>query len=169
MHRFFEYTLFFLVVLLLQVFVFDNLSLSVYVAPMAYLAFMALLPLNTPHGLLVVIGFAAGVLLDFFTGTGGLHTIAATFTGFVRPGIVNLALGKDFWRDAGGVLSRRELMSGKWFRYSALLSVLHCFVYFMFEALSWQYFGHTLLKIALSSLSTVAIVWFAAYLYSLRK
>ena len=33
---------------LLQVFLFDNLSISIYLNPLVYVAFIALLPLDTP-------------------------------------------------------------------------------------------------------------------------
>ncbi len=33
---------------LLQVFLFDNLSISIYLNPLVYVAFVALLPLDTP-------------------------------------------------------------------------------------------------------------------------
>jgi len=169
MHRILEYTLFFIALFLLQVFLFDNLSLSVYLAPLVYVSFLVLLPLNISHGLLVLIGFATGLILDVFTGTGGLHTIAATFTGFIRPGVVNLTMGKDFAKESGGVVTRRDIRSGKWLRYSAILTLLHCTVYFLFEALTWKYFGYTVLKIMLSSAFTVILVWFIGYIYPQRK
>lgn len=169
MPRFLEYTLFFVVLLLLQVFLFDNLSLWVYIAPLPYVAFLVMLPPNTGRGLLVFLGFVTGVVLDFMTGTGGLHTIASTFTGFARPGIVAVTMGKDFWRDSGDVITRGNIRSGKWMRCSALMVLLHCIVFFMFEALSFRYFGHTLLKIVMSSAVTVLLVWFTGLLYPLKR
>lgn len=169
MRTFLEYTLFFLILLVLQVFLFDNLSIWIYLAPLPYVALLVLLPPNTPHGALVAVGFCTGAILDLITGTGGLHAIASTFTGFVRPGIANLTMGKDFWRDSGGTLARRDIRSPKWLQYSALLTLLHCVVYFMFEALTWKYFGHTLIKIAVSSSATILLVWFAGLIYPMRK
>ena len=169
MHRILEYTIFYIALFLLQVFLFDNLSLSVYLAPLVYVSFLVMLPLNMKHGLLVIVGFVAGLILDIFTGTGGLHTIAATFTGFIRPGIVNITMGKDFSKESGGIVTRRDIKSSKWLRYSAILTLLHCAIYFMFEALTWKYFGYTLLKILLSSAFTVILVWFIGYIYPQRK
>ncbi len=164
-----EYSIFFAVLLLLQVFLFDNISISIYAAPLVYVALLVMLPFNTPHGLLVFIGFAVGIILDFFTGGGGLNTIAATFTGFIRPVVLNITMGRDFWREVGGTLTRGEIRSGRWLRYSALLVMLHCAVYFMFEALTWRYFGYTLLKIALSGMVTMIIVWFIGIIYPFNK
>ena len=169
MRKFLEYTLFFIILLVVQVMLLDNLNLSMYISPLAYVAFLVLLPLGTPHGLLVIIGFAAGVVLDFFLGTGGLHAIASTFTAFVRPGIMNLTLGRDFARDSSGVFTRREMLTPKWIRYTAVLTILHCAVYFLFEALTWKYFGLTLLKIVLSSVVTALIAIFIGAYYPVKR
>ena len=48
MHRTLPYLALFAVVVLLQVFLFDNLSISIYLNPLVYVAFIALLPLDTP-------------------------------------------------------------------------------------------------------------------------
>lgn len=169
MRNFFKFTLLFAVLAVLQIFVFDNMRLWIYLALLPYVAFFVLLPLNIPHGWLIVIGFVAGAALDLLAGTGGLHAIASTFTGFVRPGVFNVTMGRDFWRDSGGALSRREIRSGKWFRYAALLTFLHCAVFFLFEAMTWRYFGHTALKIIIGSAGTIPLVWLAGLLYPVRR
>ena len=48
MHRTLPYISLFVVTVLLQVFLFDNLSISIYLNPLVYVAFVALLPLDTP-------------------------------------------------------------------------------------------------------------------------
>ena len=48
MHRTLPYLALFAAVVLLQVFLFDNLSISIYLNPLVYVAFIALLPLDTP-------------------------------------------------------------------------------------------------------------------------
>ena len=46
MHRTLPYISLFVVTVLLQVFLFDNLSISIYLNPLVYVAFVALLPLD---------------------------------------------------------------------------------------------------------------------------
>ena len=79
--------LFIVAVVVMQFFVFDSIRVSIYFCPLAYIAFVALLPLNMKPVAMVLLGFATGVAVDFFEGTGGLHTAArvntpltATFT-----------------------------------------------------------------------------------------
>ena len=55
MYRIFPYIALFVVTILVQVFLLDNLSISIYFAPMIYLALLLLLPLDMLH-----IGLRAG-------------------------------------------------------------------------------------------------------------
>ena len=48
MHRTFPYILLFAVAVMLQLFLFNNLTLSVYFNPLVYVVFLALLPMETP-------------------------------------------------------------------------------------------------------------------------
>ena len=58
MHRTLPYLALFAVVVLLQVFLFDNLSISIYLNPLVYVAFIALLPLDTPPAAVLGAGLA---------------------------------------------------------------------------------------------------------------
>ena len=64
MHRTLPYISLFVVTVLLQVFLFDNLSISIYLNPLVYVAFVALLPLDTPPVVLLASGLAMGVTMD---------------------------------------------------------------------------------------------------------
>lgn len=65
MYRTLPYFMLFVVTVLLQVFLFDNLSISIYLNPLVYVAFIALLPLDTPPIVLLLSGLAVGVTMDF--------------------------------------------------------------------------------------------------------
>lgn len=83
MHRTLPYISLFVVTVLLQVFLFDNLSISIYLNPLVYVAFVALLPLDTPPVVLLASGLAMGVTMDFAMGAAGVNTIA-TLLGRLR-------------------------------------------------------------------------------------
>lgn len=93
----------------------------------------------------------------------GLNTIAATATGFLRPALFSLTVGKDAAREGFMPL---PLNTGrtKWLRYAAATLAVHCTVFFLFEAMTFKYFGFTLLRIAGSTVTTTLLVWFAASL-----
>ena len=64
MYRTLPYLALFAATVLLQVFLFDNLSISVYLNPLVYIAFIVLLPLDTPPVVLLGAGLALGVTMD---------------------------------------------------------------------------------------------------------
>lgn len=160
MPRFLEYALFFVVVVVLQVFLFDNLNLNVYIYPMIYIAFIILLPMNLPSIVVLLLGLVTGVTMDFFSGASGLHTIATLATAFARPLPLLLFLGKEEVKE-GGVPLPVKIGTGQFFRYSSVLVVFHCLVFFGFETLTFKYFYLTLLRIILSSALTILLVYFS--------
>ncbi len=163
MHRIAEYGTIFVVSVLLQVFLFDRLNLSPYLYPLVYTAFIVLLPAGTDRALLLVLSFLLGASVDLLSGTPGLNTIAATATGFLRPGIMALTVGKDAARE-GIVPLPIDTGQARWLRYTVATVSVHCTVFFLFEAMSFAYIGFTLLRILGSIASTTFLLWFAASL-----
>ncbi len=163
-----EYTIFFAVLLLLQVFLFDNLTMSIYLTPLVYVAFFVILPANINSALLLLLGMATGVAVDFFMGTAGLNTIASLAVCFVRPAVVNLTLGREESRESNMPLPRVQ-GPARWLRYAALLVTIHCAVFFLFESLSFSHLGFTLSRMLCSAAATLLIVWFIAGIYPARK
>ena len=163
MYRILEYALFFVAVLLLQVFLFNNLNLSVYINPLVYAAFIILLPMETPAITTLLLGLLLGVCTDFLSGIPGINTIATLFTAFCRPLTMTLMLGKEVVKE-GGIPTSARIGNGKFIRYCSAAVLFHCIVYFSFEALSWNYFHVTRLKIVLSSVVTVILIYFSQML-----
>ncbi len=164
-HRKLIYFALFAVTQLLQAFLFNNLTLSVWFNPLVYIAFVALLPLETPHGLVLLGGLASGMAADWFMGAAGINTIATVFAAFLRPFLLALLFDKENIRE-GGIPSPERL--GRWgfVRYLAVFVLLHHFVFFVLEALSWAHFGQTLLRLAVSGAATVGFTWLAARLFT---
>ena len=99
MHRTLPYLALFAVVVLLQVFLFDNLSISIYLNPLVYVAFIALLPLDTPPIVLLLSGLATGVTMDLAMGAAGVNTIATLLIAFARPTLLGLLYPRDDIRE----------------------------------------------------------------------
>ena len=68
----------FVVAVLLQIFVLDNISLGVYFHPLLYSVFIILLPVDTKPVWVVLTSALLGVVMDAMPGTDGLNVIAAT-------------------------------------------------------------------------------------------
>ena len=93
---------------LLQVFLFDNLTISIYLNPLVYIVFIALLPLDTPPAAVLGAGLALGVTMDFAMGAAGINTIATLLIAFLRPTLAGMICGRDNVRE-GGIPSSARL------------------------------------------------------------
>lgn len=167
MYRFFTYFLLFLGTVLFQIFLFDNLSVSIYLNPLVYVAFIVLLPLEIPHVVLLVAGLAMGATMDSTMGAAGINTIATLFIAFVRPAILNVLYRHDDLRE-GGVPSPERLGHRVFLNYVIVLVVLHHIVFFSLEALSWDHVLRTVVRIIASSAVSVAGVWLTARIFTAK-
>lgn len=167
MVRTFPYLMLFAAAVLLQVFLFDNLSISIYFNPLVYIVFILLLPLDTPHAGLLGAGLTLGVVMDLAMGAAGVNTIATLFIAFVRPWVVGLFTGRDDARE-GGVPSPERLGRRKFVHYLIVAVLLHHTLFFLLEALSWDHLPHTALRIAVSSACSVCFIWLIARVFTAK-
>lgn len=163
MYRILEYAFFFAILLLLQVFLFNNLDLGVYIHPLVYVAFILLLPMELAPIWVLMLGLTMGAAADMATGTPGLNTIATLFTAYARRWAMMLMIGKEGVGD-GGIPCSSRIGSGKFLRYATLVVFLHCLVFFVFEALTFRFLHLILLKIFLSTAVTTALIYFTQFL-----
>lgn len=168
MYRVLEYTILFIVVVVLQFFLFNNLNLGVYINPLIYIAFIVMLPMEIPSIAVLMLGLLTGLTMDFTMGTSGINTIATLFTAFSRPIVLNLTVGKDEVRD-GGMPTIERLGTSKYFRYTITVIFIQCLVFFTFESLTWSFYYLTLLRVGLSTAATLALVYFCELLFTIKR
>ena len=145
MHRTLPYLALFAVVVLLQVFLFDNLSISIYLNPLVYVAFIALLPLDTPPIVLLLSGLATGVTMDLAMGAAGVNTIATLLI------------------PSTGRLGNRVFLN-----YLIVLVLVHHAVFFSLEALSWAHIVRTIVRTVASGAVSVAFIWVIARIFTAK-
>ena len=167
MYRILTYSALFAATLLFQVFLFDNLSVSIYFDPLVYVAFVALLPLDAKPVVVLLAGLASGVAMDFAMGAAGINTIATVLVAFLRPTILGMLYGRDDVREEG-VPSPERLGTRVFVEYLVALVVIHHVVFFSLEALSWSHALHTLLRIVLSSAASLGFVWLIARIFTAK-
>ena len=159
MHRTLQYAILFIVMVILQIFLFSRIGISVYVHPLVCIAFIVLLPMEIAPLALLGLALLQGVTLDFFMATAGIHTIAA---------LLAVLVGKDEVKD-GGVPNVNRIGAKKFVRYASAMILIHSTAFFLLEALSWSFFYRTALRIALSSAVTLPLVYFCQKLFSVNR
>lgn len=151
---------------LLQVFLFDNLTISIYLNPLVYIVFIALLPLDTPPAAVLGAGLALGVTMDFAMGAAGINTIATLLIAFLRPTLAGMICGRDNVRE--GASSSARLGERKLITYLVALTLVHHAVFFSLEALSWTHALHTLLRIVVSTAVSAGFIWIIARIFTAK-
>lgn len=120
MYRLIEYAILYVVMVILQVFLFSRIGISVYVHPLAYIAFIILLPMSIPGAALLLLATALGMTIDLFMGTAGINTIATLFVAFCRPAALALLFGKDEVKE-GGVPNVNRVGLARFLRYAGVM------------------------------------------------
>lgn len=157
----------FVLLIALQILLFNRIQVSGYLNPYFYVLFILLLPFETPNWLLLISSFVLGLGVDLFSGTPGMHTMACTLMGFARPFILDTLSPRDGYK--ANTSPRISFYGLEWFlRYTILLVVIHHFALFYIEVFKWTAFWHTLLRVILSTLfSTFFMV--ASQFFIFRK
>ncbi len=153
----------FVFLVLLQVLILNNIQLSGYINPYFYIYFILLLPFETPRWLLLLSSFILGIAIDAFTNSFGLNAAACVLLAFIRPFVINaISTGTEFMIGHSPSLRNQGM---KWFAYYAIILVLvHHFALFFLEIFRLTEFFHTLLRVILSSIFTLFLVFIAEYL-----
>ena len=167
MYRTLPYLALFAATVLLQVFLFDNLSISVYCNPLIYVAFLVLLPMESKPVAVLLAGFVLGVVMDLAMGSAGINTIATLLIAFLRPTLIGMLYGRENARE-GGVPSSARFGERIFVGYLVALTLIHHAVFFSLEALSWIHLPHTLLRIAVSSAVSVGFIWIIARIFTAK-
>ena len=148
----------FLVVILFQVLVMDNVMINGYMIPYVYLLFILLMPFETPRWVQLLSGFALGLGIDLIEHTAGMHTATTVLVAFIRPYLLNLLAPRDGYEPE--TFPRIHYYGLLWFfKYTLIIVVIHHTMLFYLEVFQLKDFFSTLFRIILSSiLSTSTIV-----------
>jgi len=153
----------FVFLILFQVLILNTIQFNGYINPYFYIYFILLLPFETPPWLLLISSFLLGISLDIFTNTFGLNAAACVLIAFIRPFVItSISTGTEFMIGHSPSLKNQGI---KWFAYYSIILVLvHHFTLFYLEIFRFTEFFQTLLRVLLSSLFTLLLVFIAEYL-----
>jgi rod shape-determining protein MreD len=156
-NRILRYLLIFILLLLLQVLLFDNIEFSGYVNPYVYIMFILLLPVEIPAWLLLILSFGTGLIIDIFSGTPGMHASATVLAGFSRPYVLRLISPRDGYEP--GEDPSMMFYGFRWFLiYASIIVLIHHTALFYLEVFRFTDFFRTLLRVLLSSLFSVTFI-----------
>ncbi|MBO4454096.1 MAG: rod shape-determining protein MreD [Paludibacteraceae bacterium] len=146
----------YIVVMLLQVLLFNQLQLFGVCHPYVYVMCLLMMPLTLSQNADMIIGAAVGLVMDMFCNSLGVHTAACILLMFIRPYLVGVLVNdKDRLNEQ---LTSRTLGIEAMIKYVVIMVLIHHFMVFMLAAWSWTHFWFVLAETAVSSLLTIAII-----------
>ncbi len=146
----------YILVMLLQVLLFDQLQLWGVCHPYVYVLCLLMMPITLPHNIDMLIGALAGLIMDVCCNSLGVHISVCVLIMFARPYLVGVLVNdKDRLNEQ---LSIRSLGMEAMVKYVCILVVVHHFLIFLLGAWSWHHIGFVLLATLVSSLITILII-----------
>jgi hypothetical protein len=104
-----------------------------------------------------LLSFATGLIIDFFSGSPGMHTSATVLAGFIRPYVLRIISPRDGY-ESGSALSM-QIYGFRWFlTYTLLIVMVHHTALFYLEVFRFADFFRTFLRVLLSSLFSITFI-----------
>lgn len=157
-----KYPVMFVVLVLLQVLVFNQVQLTGFLNPYIYVLFILLLPVSMPQYQVLLFSFMIGISVDWFSNTLGLHAASSVLMGFMRLPVMNLVSQRE--SDQVNYPGLHQ-PGWRWFLlYASILVIIHHFFLFFTEVFSFAGFFRTLLRSVASSAFTIGILVISQFL-----
>lgn len=156
-----------LVVLFVQIFVLNNLSISPLVAPMVYVVLLVMMPIESSQWKMLCVGLLLGVLMDITMGTVGLNTLVTLPIAVWRKPLLYSLTGLSVMSKEDGVPSVKRL-GVRFHRYAITMIILHSLLFYFVEWLSFDNFGTLLLRILCSTLCSLVLDYIIVMLFMKR-
>ena len=146
-----RYAFMFVVLVLIQVLILNQIQFSGFINPYIYVLFIMLLPLSTPRYAILISAFLIGLTVDIFSSSLGIHAFASVFIAYLRL-ITNR---EEDQSDYPGLAQNKF----SWFlSYTTIMVVVHHLVLFYIEVFTLNNFFETLYRVFLSSLFSIFII-----------
>lgn len=159
--------MFVFVVLFVQVFVLNNLSVTPVIAPMVYIVLLVMMPLDSSQWTMLGVATALGLVMDITMGTPGLNTLVTLPVAFFRRQILYTLAGfSPMSKEEGVPLPKRHGM--RFHRYAIIMIVIHSVLFYLVEWLSFDNFGMLLLRIFCSTLLSLLLDYILIILFMKR-
>lgn len=146
----------YIIVMLLQVLLFDQLQLWGACHPYIYVLCLLMLPITIPHIPSMLIGAAAGVVMDIFCNSLGVHMAACILLMYIRPYLIGFIVNdKDRLNEQ---ISLHAIGMEALLKYTVIMVLIHHLTVFSLAAWSWSHMGFVLLETIVSSTITILLV-----------
>jgi hypothetical protein len=159
-----KYGSYFILIVLLQGLVINNIEASVYLNPMIYPVMILMLPFELNTIITLFVSLILGLSVDAFSNTFGLHASAAVLVGYLRPITLNILKPRDGYDNT--LLPSIHDMGKLWFLiYASVLIFIHHLWFFAIEVFNFELAFLILFQALASTGFSVALIILFQYIF----
>ncbi len=144
----------FILLVLAQVLVFNNMNFMGIINPMIYIIFLYWYPIRENVAVFLIISFLLGFVIDLFSDTMAIHSAAILTIAFVRPVLMRFCFGANF--EFQGFTFKNTTRVQR-MTFLGLLIGFHHLIFFSLELLSFSHFLLILEKVLFTGIATFII------------
>ncbi len=167
-HTFFSRLSWFVLLLLLQAWVFSHIHILGYATPLPYLYILMLLSNETPRSVGILLGFAMGLSVDLFVNTPGMAASSMCLCGFLQRPLLRFFTPSDKLEEEITPSVQTLKWSG-FLLFSLCFTLIHCALFFLIEAFSFSNWQSLLGKVGSSTAITLLFVVVFEIFHSRRE
>jgi len=146
----------YVLIMLLQVLVFNQLQLWGVCHPYIYVLCLLMMPITLPVSADMLIGAAAGLIMDIFCNSLGIHMASCILLMYARRYLLGVIVNdRDRLNEQ---ISLHSLGIEALIKYVVILVVAHHLMVFALAAWSWAHIGFVLAETLVSSSITILFV-----------
>ena len=120
----------FVILLLLQVVICNNINFFGYINPYIYIIFIFLYPVKEDRLILLLVSFMLGMFVDMFSDSGGVHAAASVCLAYARPVLLKSSFGMLYEHQS---IKFTNTEIGSLISYITFGTVLHHLILFSLE------------------------------------
>lgn len=165
-NHFFINVIRFVLLVLVQVLVFNRLNFFGFINPMVYILFLYWFPIKQNRAVFIGLSFILGLCIDFFSDTMAINAAATITIAYLRPTIMRFVFGVNYEFQSFKLGNATHIQQ---FTFLALLIIVHHFVFFTLEIFSFSNFLLIIKKVLAISISTLVLCLLFGTLFSVKK
>lgn len=156
----------FVLLVLVQVLVFNQLNFFGFINPMVYILFLYWYPVKENRAAFIGLSFILGLSIDFFSDSMALHAASTVTIAYIRPAIMRFVFGVniEFQSFRLGNSTKAQQIT-----FLALLIVVHHMVFFTLEIFSIANILLIIKKVLAIGLATLILCLLFTSLFSVKK
>ena len=151
----------FVILLALQVVIFNRIDLFGFLNPYPYILFILLFPVSGNRAGLLLSAFAMGILMDMFLNSGGSHTVACITLAYLRPVFFKFSFGVSYEYQTVKINDR---LSPERFSFILISVITHHLILFLLEIFRFNLILDILIRTIFTTLFTLALCIIIIYL-----